>query len=104
MKTLMNASVFGLVAVPPAPDPVLSQGPSPPMVELDTQKLVGYPNRSWKSLKALVAASVLGIALTSIAMVFVSVHATSAPPAVGASAPAKSLADSPSTHPGKVGH
>ena len=98
MKTLVSVSVFGLVAVPPTPDPSLfGQDPSSLADRLNTQGLVWYPDQNRKSLRALFAATLFGIALIGMAMILASVHATSAPPAAGSSAPVKSDADATTT-------
>ena len=85
MKKLIGSSVFGLVAVPPAPDTSLSwrRGESAPTDGELAQKHVRRPNTKRRSLRALLTVAISAIALIGAAMVVISVRATSAPPATG---------------------
>jgi hypothetical protein len=85
MKELTSSSVFGLVPVPPAPDTSLRgrRGEAELTDMLHVQKLLWHPDGKRRSWRASLTVTISAIALIGVAMVVVSVRATSAPPAAG---------------------
>jgi hypothetical protein len=77
MKTHRSAAVLGLVAVPPNPDP---SSEDPTSDKVSAQRSVWQPDKTRRSLRAVLAVVLSAIAFMGIAIFFVSVHATSAPP------------------------
>ena len=80
MKTLRSAAVLGLVAVPPNPDTSYSSCEDPTSDKVGAKRLAWQPHEKRRSFKAVLAVTLSAIALIGVAMIFVSVHATSAPP------------------------
>jgi hypothetical protein len=84
MKNLMSSSMFGLVAVPPAPYASLGCCKDEPALagRLLAHGFVWHRNEKRQSWRALLAVAVSAITLIGVAMVVISVRATSAPPAI----------------------
>jgi len=76
MKPLVNVSVLGLVAVPPAINAERIDQDRP---QAHGQKLVWDPTERRKPFKGLFAATLVAIALIGLTMMLVSGGATSAP-------------------------
>jgi hypothetical protein len=85
MKKLTSSSVFGLVAVPPAPYTSLRgrRGEAELTDTVRVQKLLWRPDGKRRSWRASLTVVISVIALIGVAMVVVSVRATSGPPAAG---------------------
>jgi hypothetical protein len=85
MKKLTSSSVFGLVAVPPAPYTSLRgrRGEAELPDTAHVQKLLWHPDGKRRSWRASLTVAISAIALIGVAMVVVSVRATSAPPTAG---------------------